>query len=141
MGKVLSTRSWSLAFLIAMVLPCHGATATEPQPREPWTTSHLQGTPTPPEPFRIVPAFPQLKFDHPTSLQEIPGTNRLLVTEIGGRVFTFQKDAATDQADLVVDLQALAGGKVRVRRHGWAETRSAANWRCPVPSTPRYNLA
>ena len=112
MGKVLSTRSWSLAFLIAMVLPCHGATATEPQPREPWTTSHLQGTPTPPEPFRIVPAFPQLKFDHPTSLQEIPGTNRLLVTEIGGRVFTFQKDAATDQADLAADLQIQADGNV-----------------------------
>ncbi|MBC7967208.1 MAG: PQQ-dependent sugar dehydrogenase, partial [Fuerstia sp.] len=79
--------------------------------REPWTTSRLHGTPTPPEPFRTVPAFPRIRFDHPTSLLEIPGTNRMLVAEIGGRVVTFSKTAAVT-ADLAVDLQKLAHGSV-----------------------------
>lgn len=80
-------------------------------PREPWTMSQLHGTPTPPEPFRIVPAFPRIRFDHPTSLLEIPGTNRMLVAEIGGRVVTFSKNAAVT-ADLAVDLRELAHGNV-----------------------------
>ena len=98
--------------MVAERVPLAPKTDMTEQPREPWTTSRLRGTPTPPEPFRIVPVFSQLKFDHPTSLQEIPGTNRLLVAEIGGRVFTFPKDSAISTADLAVDLRTLAGGDV-----------------------------
>ncbi len=82
------------------------------KPREPWITSRLVGTPSSPEPFRIVPVFKNLKFDHPTSLHEIPGSNRLLIAEIGGRVFTFEKDSATTQADLAIDLSSVAKGNV-----------------------------
>lgn len=110
MARILSIRSWSLLFAIAFSFP--SVTAAESQPREAWSTSRLRGTPTPPEAFRIVSAFPELKFDHPTSLQEIPGTRRLLVTEIGGQVFTFPKDAAVSKADLAADLRTLAGGNV-----------------------------
>ena len=106
---MLSIRSWSLVFLLVLVFQFPWAAAAE---REPWTTSRLKGTPTPPEPFRIVPAFPELTFDHPTSLQEVPGTNRLLVAEIGGRVLTFPNDAAAGNADLAADLRELAGGNV-----------------------------
>jgi putative heme-binding domain-containing protein len=113
MPRVVAIRHLSPVFLFMLLLQLQPTIATEPpQPRAPWTTSHLRGTPTSPEPFRIEPAFPQLKFDHPTSLQQIPGTNRLLVAEIGGRVFTFSKDAVTDQADVAVDLQKLANGNV-----------------------------
>jgi len=112
MVKLLSIRSWSPAFLIFLTLQVSLLPAADPKPRDPWTTSQLHGTPTPPEAFRIAAAFPELKFDHPTSLQEIPGTNRLLVAEIGGKVLTFPKDPTTTKADPAADLSELAGGDV-----------------------------
>lgn len=83
-----------------------------PASREPWTTSRLRGTPEPPDPFRILPAFPQLPFDHPTSVVELPGSERLLITQMDGRIFTFPQRSDVAAADLVGDLQALAGGRV-----------------------------
>ena len=100
--------------LLPLLFLCHQTPAANAQQRAPWTASRLQGTPTPPEPFRIVPAFPKLKFDHPTGLRQIPGTNRLLLTEIGGRVFTFPTDSATTTADLAGDLSVVAAGNVSV---------------------------
>src|SRR6188474_2222766 len=72
---------------------CVIAVAQQPlsTPRPPWTTSRIQGAPEPPAPYRIVSAFPQLKFDKPTCIEEIAETNRLLVTERDGRIFTFPK--------------------------------------------------
>ena len=115
-------KTWLIAIL--MVCGVRGASgmsaeSTSPaarsgmmvQPREAWTTSRLRGTPTPPEAFRIVPAFAQIRFDHPTSLLEIPGTDRVLVTEMDGKIFTFSKAAAV-AADLTVNLQNLAHEKV-----------------------------
>jgi len=72
--------------------------------RPPWTTSRIQGSPEAPAPYKIVPAFPGVRFDHPTCIEEIPGTNRLLVTELGGKIYSFLKDPGVSQADLVVDL-------------------------------------
>src|SRR6187402_557247 len=75
--------------------------------RPPWTTSRINGSPEPPAPYRLESVFPRLRFDRPTSLEEVPGTNRLLVTERAGRIFTFGKDASTSQADLALDLREL----------------------------------
>ncbi|MBL8825718.1 MAG: PQQ-dependent sugar dehydrogenase [Planctomycetaceae bacterium] len=83
------------------------AAAQSTAPRAPWATSRVVGAPTPPEPYRIVPAFPNVRFAKPTSVEEVPGSDRLLVTEMGGKVFTFVKAAATTQADLVLDLISL----------------------------------
>ncbi len=92
--------------------------AEELSPRPAWTTSKIQGTPTPPAPYRIVPAFPALKFDHPSSLQEMPG-GRMLVTEMGGKFFSFPKEPGVTRADLMGDLASglpkeLAGESVRL---------------------------
>ena len=102
------------AVICQSLIVLENISGTEPvsKAREPWTTSKLQGTPVPPEPFRVASAFPQLKFDLPTSLLELPGTNRLLVSEIGGRVVTFVKNAETAKADLALDVAAVAGGSV-----------------------------
>jgi putative heme-binding domain-containing protein len=75
--------------------------------RPPWTTSRVQGSPEPPAPYKIVPAFPQLKFELPTSLEVIPGTNRLLITERAGRILSFANATDVAQADLVADLRDL----------------------------------
>ena len=59
--------------LIGLAVSLVGLTHAADGPRPAWTTSKLQGTPTPPAPYEIRPAFPNLKFALPTSLNEIPG--------------------------------------------------------------------
>ena len=75
--------------------------------RPPWTKSRIVGTPEPPPPYRIVSAFPQIRFQKPTCIEEISGANRLLVTEIGGKIFTFAKESKASERDLLVDLREL----------------------------------
>jgi putative heme-binding domain-containing protein len=75
--------------------------------RPAWTTSRLHGTPEPPAPYCLVSAFPRLRFELPTSIEEVPGTSRLLVTERAGKISTFPKHPGTTQADLVLDLREL----------------------------------
>jgi uncharacterized repeat protein (TIGR03806 family) len=64
----------------------------------------VAGTPQAPEPYKIEPAFPALAFQKPTSVEELPGGQRLLVTEMSGKVYTFAKDRKTAAADVVLDL-------------------------------------
>src|ERR1700723_921476 len=49
--------------------------------RTPWTTSRVVGSPDPPPPFKVVRAFPNLKFEHPLLLARCPGSDRLFVGE------------------------------------------------------------
>lgn len=72
--------------------------------RPPWTTSRVHGSPEPPAPYRIASAFPQLRFELPTCIEELPGAQRLIVTERGGKIFSLPKSAEVAQADLMVDL-------------------------------------
>jgi uncharacterized repeat protein (TIGR03806 family) len=72
--------------------------------RIPWTSSRLAGTPEPPPPYTIEPAFPSLKFDHPLVVASAKGTGRLFVGEQGGKVFSFPTDPAVAKADLLIDL-------------------------------------
>jgi putative heme-binding domain-containing protein len=87
------------------------SSAGQPADRPPWSSSALRGTPQPPDPWRIVPAFAQHRFDHPTSLQELRGSGRLLVTEIGGRVTTFSRNSTTAATE-AIDLSRSSGGPV-----------------------------
>ena len=100
--------SQALLVTLILVLVCAAAsTAAETsvlKPRRAWTTSRIAGTPEPPPPFRIAPAFPGVRFDKPTSIQELPGEDRILVTEIGGKIFSFKKAKSTTKKDLVVDI-------------------------------------
>ncbi len=74
------------------------------KPRMAWTTSKIKGTPNPPAPYAIQPAFPKLTFKKPTSLEEIPG-GRMLVAEIGGSLYTFAKSGQrTDRKDLLLKI-------------------------------------
>ena len=97
----------SFAFQVFGVKPSFADEKETLAPRAPWTTSRLRGSPQPPEPYRIESAFPAVRFDHPTSIEEIPGANRLLVTEMGGKIFTLAKSADVKQADMLVDLVKL----------------------------------
>ncbi|MBI3467580.1 MAG: PQQ-dependent sugar dehydrogenase [Planctomycetes bacterium] len=81
--------------------------ADQPTSRPPWTTSRMQGSPEAPEPYRLTPAFPRIRFENPTSIEEIPGADRLLVTERAGNILSFRKAAAASETDLVLDLRSL----------------------------------
>jgi putative heme-binding domain-containing protein len=74
--------------------------------RIPWTTSRITGTPEPPPPYRVQRVFPKLTFNNPLLLSRIPGTNRFVVGEQYGRLYSFPNDPACKQADLFLDLRA-----------------------------------
>lgn len=85
--------------------------------RTPLTTSHVTGSPDPPPPFKIVRAFPNLKFDHPLLLTRAPGMDRLFVGEQDGVLYSFV-DSPDAKAELFFDLRKevktikqLPGGK------------------------------
>ncbi|MEI6540023.1 MAG: PQQ-dependent sugar dehydrogenase, partial [Planctomycetota bacterium] len=80
-----------------------GSQEVSVEKRPAWTTSRIMGSPEPPLPYITEPVFPSLKFQQCLELTAVPGSNRLLVVEQAGKVFTFpnQPDIAT--ADLVVN--------------------------------------
>ena len=78
-----------------------------PARRIPWTASAVRGSPDPPPPFRTRRAYPQLAFKRPTAIVPAPGTDRLFVTEQGGRVYSFRDDPECREADLFLDVAEL----------------------------------
>src|SRR5262249_27021811 len=72
--------------------------------RPPWTTSHVKGSPDPPPPFKVVRAFPNVKFEHPLLMARAPGSDRLFVGEQHGILYSFvnRPDA---KAELFFDLR------------------------------------
>src|ERR1043166_10111211 len=79
------------------------------QPREPWTTSQIEGTPEPPKAFVSEEVLSKLKFSEALELAAVPGTDRLLVVERRGKVSSFSTRGDPGSADLVVDLLAQIG--------------------------------
>src|SRR5262245_58925842 len=72
--------------------------------RLPWTTSRVVGSPEAPPPFKVVRAFPNLKFTHPLLMARPPGSDRLFVGEQDGVLYSFvgRPDA---RAELFCDLR------------------------------------
>ena len=100
-----------LAIVVSVPVDClaqtKSATGTAPvagKPRKtPWNGSKVVGTPEPPAPYRTQPVFPKLKFNEPLAMTAVPGSNRLLMVERRGKVFTFVNDPKVEQADLLLD--------------------------------------
>lgn len=76
------------------------AKTTRPQ----WTTSRVTGTPDAPPPFKIVRAFPNLKFNHPLLLARCPGSDRLFIGEQAGVLYSFT-NLPDARAELFCDLR------------------------------------
>jgi glucose/arabinose dehydrogenase/mono/diheme cytochrome c family protein len=60
--------------------------------------------PSIPANWSTVVAFPNLEFVNPVGLTAIPGTNRLIVWEREGKVWSFENDPAASTKTLVIDL-------------------------------------
>ena len=69
-----------------------------------WTTSRVVGSPEPPPPFKVVRAFPNVKFRHPLLMARTPGMDRWFVGEQDGAIFSFL-DRPDAKADLFFDLR------------------------------------
>src|SRR5439155_22171161 len=92
-------------YLAALALPLLGFAADAAKPvRAPWTTSRVTGSPDPPPPFKVVRAFPNLKFEHPLLLARAPGMDRLFAGEQDGVLYSFV-DRPDAKADLFFDLR------------------------------------
>ncbi len=72
--------------------------------RPPWTTSRVVGSPDPPPPFKVVRAFPNLKFEHPLLMARSPGSDRLFVGEQDGVLYSFV-DRPDARAELFCNLR------------------------------------
>ena len=75
-----------------------------------WTTSRVKGSPDPPAPYRTEPAFPQLRFEEPLALVSLPGTDRLVVAQRYGKIFSFRNDPRADRAELLLDVGKVVHG-------------------------------
>lgn len=107
---------WLKAFYfpITIAMLAGSVDADDLAPRGAWTTSNVKGKPTAPAPYKVELAFPHLRFDNPTSVLQIPGTDKLLVTQRGGKIVCFPKQANTNAVAVVGDLKALSGGDVGI---------------------------
>ena len=60
--------------------------------RVPWTTSRILGTPEPPLPYRLRHVFPKLRFRNPVEMCPLPNSNRLIMVELHGNIYSFSQD-------------------------------------------------
>jgi putative heme-binding domain-containing protein len=95
--------STPIDWLLVLAVSCVSAFA---QHRVPWTTSRIQGTPEPPPPYVVERLDPGLTFNKPLDVTPLPGTDRLVVLEENGRMFSFVPGASADKADLFGELSA-----------------------------------
>ena len=86
-----------MRYLLILHLICLAVSAQE---RVPWTTSRVQGTPEPPPPFVLERLYPKLTFVKPVDVTPLPGTDRLVVLEQSGNLFSFVPGAGAEKADL-----------------------------------------
>jgi hypothetical protein len=88
--------------------------------REAWTTAHIQGSPEPPHPYRLAPAFPKLRFNGSLHITSAPGTDRLFVCEQSGKILSFPNRADVEKADLAIDVSKdLSSWKPDARTQGF----------------------
>src|SRR4051812_34339892 len=115
-GIMRSTRFFILAGLalvgtaLFLTLPAGRANpekqrqATGIDKREAWTTSRVVGSPDPPPPYRLQKVFPDLKFNEALELAIIPGSDRWVVAERRGKIFTFSSDPKKAKKHLLLDV-------------------------------------
>lgn len=97
----------ALLFLVVAWIASSLAQSSKPAKsvRVPWTTSRVVGSPDPPPPFKVVRAFPKLKFEHPLLMARCPGSDRVFVGEQPGVLYSFVAKSDVARADLFIDLR------------------------------------
>ena len=93
---------FALAVLLAM------APDGQADRRPPWISNRVVGSPNPPAPLATERVFPRQRFENPVDLTRLPGTDRLLVAEQGGRIWSFPTTGAEGTTrDLALDVRKI----------------------------------
>ena len=86
-----------LGFAVALLVSSFGwstraaddkGKAKQPEPRKPWTTSKVTGSPEPPPKYKAARVFPNAKFNHPLLIALCPGSDRFFVGEQEGTLYS-----------------------------------------------------
>jgi uncharacterized repeat protein (TIGR03806 family) len=104
--------------------------------RERWATSRVVGSPDPPPPYRLEAVFPKLKFDQALELAVVPGSDRWVVAERYGKIYTFVTDPKKARKDLLIDLKRVVYGVVmhpQFKKNGYFYVTSVPD---PSKDTP-----
>jgi uncharacterized repeat protein (TIGR03806 family) len=80
--------------------------------RERWTTSRVIGSPDPPPPYRLQSVFPGIKFHEALELAIMPGSDRWVVAERYGKIYTIDAKARKPRKELLLDLRRVVYGVV-----------------------------
>lgn len=72
--------------------------------RVPWTTSKITGSLEPPPPYTIERVFSQLELTNPTVLTNAPDSDRLFITELRGKIYSFPSNPDKKEVDLFYDV-------------------------------------
>ncbi len=91
-----------LIFILTLILSSYLAA------REPWSTSRVSGSPESAKPYSTERVHPNLQFDQPVELLALGNTGKMLLLEVGGKVFTFDDRPNCTKADLALDLVPLS---------------------------------
>jgi uncharacterized repeat protein (TIGR03806 family) len=101
------TARWGLLGVSAIAL----LAADTPKPfgierRVQWTTSHLIGSPDPPQKYRLVRAFDRFAFKELVCIAQDPASDRFMVAEYTpGKIYSFRPDDPAGTKDLFLDMR------------------------------------
>jgi putative heme-binding domain-containing protein len=70
-----------------------------------WTTSRIHGSPEPPKPFVPEQAFTQIALNDALEMIAVPGANRFVAVEKGGKIWSFKDSPDATTKDLLIDLK------------------------------------
>ncbi len=73
-----------------------------------WTTSNIKGTPDPPLPFATEPLYTDVELTRPTHMARVPGTDRWIVVQQNGKIFSFNRTGDPD-VELVANIKQVEG--------------------------------
>lgn len=126
-SKFLALAVAGTASLLAAALPNVTAAPAEQTPpvgasertygidqRVPWTTSRIVGSPDAPSPYAIKRVFPKLKFTNPVDVVSAPGTDRLFIAELGGKIYSIPNRQDCETPELFLDTTNAVKGAEQV---------------------------
>jgi hypothetical protein len=139
-AAVCVTRQTPAFLIVCLLFGGPGLTQADEKPfgidkRVAWSTSRMVGMPEPPSPYVLERVFPQLTFKNPVELLPVPGTDRMLVVEVDGRILSFSQSGNPVEADVILRLRFSSGFRKqstllhRVHQKAW---RSARDERFPL---------
>src|SRR5688572_2963394 len=95
----------AVRWMLCLFTLAQGALILTAAPRTPWTSNRVVGSPNPPAPYAIERVFPGLNFTNPVDLAVLPGSNRILVLEQAGKLFSFPARSDASERDLVFNFR------------------------------------